>query len=124
MWLDIIKVILDISNKKQQIKENKKLKISDVFLQISQLLDETADSLENDIYPLGSCFKMTALSEDFLITIKEDIDDETWNKLSRMLYESCRLEKEYANRNDKETIETIRQTSAHFHAQSLIFKLR
>lgn len=123
MWLDIVKALFDISSKRQELEEARRLRIADVFLDISKLLDETANELEKDIYPGGKCHAMKVLADELLLIIRDKMEEQQWHNLNGMLQQACGLEKEYANRKDSEVVDVLRQTAGHFHAKSLIFKV-
>ncbi len=123
MWLDIIKSLVDFTDRRSALKAAQRERLSTVFSDISNLLNDVAEEMENGIYPLGSCFAMTTLCEELLDNMRGIVDDKQIQELSPVLYNASRLEREYANRQDPQTLETLREAAGHFHAKSIIFKL-
>jgi hypothetical protein len=123
MWVDIIKLLVDVTGKKQELEQAKRARLSEVFLEISKLLEETAEELGNNNYPIGKCFAMTTLADELVTMLKDKMSDEEWHNLAGMLYQSCKVEREYADRKNPETINSLKEAAGHFYAKSLIFKL-
>lgn len=123
MWLDIMKLIFDFIGKSENMKAEKKLKISEVFQDISDLLEETVDDLNNDIYPHGKCTSMAHLAENMTELMKGYLADDKLEELTFMLKDACRLEKEFAKRKDPESILDIQTTSGMFNSFSIMYKI-
>lgn len=123
MWIDIIKSLFDIVSKKKEIDDARRLRISEIFMDISTLINDTALELQNDTYPAGKCFAMKTLSDELMSLIKPDMKEDKWNHLNNMLQQASSIEREYADRNNPDTIKTLQKTSGEFHAYSVIFKL-
>lgn len=123
MWLDIIKVIFEFITKSDNMKAEKKLRLSEVFQDISDLLEETIDDLKNDVYPHGKCTAMANLADNMTDVMKGYLDDEKLEQLIYMLKDASRLEREFARRKDPEIIMDIMTTAGMFNSFSIMYKI-
>ena len=123
MWLDIMKLIFDFISNSEKMKADKKLKLSEVFQDISDLLYETVDDLNNDIYPHGKCVSMANLADNMTDLMKGYLDEKKLEELVFMLKDACRLEKEFATRRDPESILDIQTTAGMFNSFSIMYKI-
>lgn len=123
MWLDIMKMIFDFISKSDDMKAEKKLRIAEVFQDISDLLQETVDDLKNDIYPHGKCMSMANLAENMTDLMKDYVEKDKLEQLTFMLKDACRLEKEFATRSNPEAIINILTTAGMFNSFSIMYKI-
>ncbi len=123
MWLTILEKLVDFIERRQTLKQEQRERVANVFSDISKLLYEVADDLQEGIYPLGTCFTMTRLSEELLDHMREVVPAETIQELGPVLYNAARLEREYANRQDPATIDELRLAAGQFHVKAIIFKI-
>jgi nucleoid-associated protein YejK len=123
MWLDIMKMIFEFISKSDDMKAEKKLRISEVFQDISDLLEETVDDLRNDIYPHGKCMSMANLAENMTDLMKDYVEKDKLEKLTFMLKDACRLEKEFATRSNPGSILEIQTTAGMFNSFAIMYKI-
>ena len=121
--IDICKNIIDFASKNKQIQTQKKEKISDILNEISLILKDTADKLNNDEYPHGNCVVMEKLSNELHKNLIEYFPEEDINELHNVLVESSRVEKEYHTRKEPDTIPSILRASGEFKAMSILLKV-
>jgi hypothetical protein len=120
---DIAKNVLQFILVNNEIKKEKKEKISETLLEISNILDDTAEKLSKDEYPHNNCALMEKLSTDLLEHLKEYLPENISEGAQKVLLEAAQVEKHYANRKDEITIPTIRKAAGEFKALSILSKL-
>lgn len=121
---EIAKSFLQFILVTKDIEKEKKEKISEVLLEISLLLDDTADKLSKDEYPHNNCSVMERLSTDLLNSVKEYLPENiSYDSAHKLLLEASQLEKHFTNRQDGITIPTIQKAAGEFKALSIISKL-
>ena len=121
---DIAKSFLQFILISGNLEKEKKEKISETLLEISTVLDDTADKLSIDEYPHNNCIVMERLSTNLLDTLKDHLPENiSYDNALKVLVEASNLEKHYATRKDENTIPTIRKAAGEFKALSLMSKL-
>ena len=121
---DIAKSFLQFILVTKDIEKEKKQKISETLLEISQILDDTADKLLKDEYPHNNCVVMERLSTNLLDIVKDYLPENiSYESAHKVLLEASHLEKHYANRKDEITIPTIQKAAGEFKALSIMSKL-
>lgn len=123
MWLEVIKNIIALCTQYSDRSNKKKEKISQLFMDISMVIDATVKDLQADIYPHGSCQAMKSLSDELVALLKGHVDEEKLKQLDGQLKFASNLELEFAGRKNPQTIEALQKTSGQFHAMSLIYKI-
>ena len=122
--IDICKNIIDFAAKSKEIHEEKKEKISIILNEISSILEDTANKLKNDEYPHGNCVIMEKLSNELHSNLVDYFPEEDINDLHKVLIESSRVEREFADRKEPDTIPSILRASGEFKAMSILIKMR
>jgi len=121
---DIAKSFLQFILVTKDIEKEKKQKISETLLEISLILDDTADKLLKDEYPHNNCVVMERLSTSLLDIVKDYLPENiSYESAHKVLLEASHLEKHYANRKDEITIPTIQKAAGEFKALSIMSKL-
>lgn len=125
MWLEIGKTLFELFSKTRDFKKEERERISQIFKDVSDLLQETSRDLAKGEYPHNKCSAMQALSFGLIqeISKKKILEEEKLKELENMLVESSNLEKEFANRNNPDTIINLSITSGKFYALSLFLKI-
>lgn len=123
MWFDLIKMLVTIAQHKKEVNIEQRERVSKLYKEMSQLLIDTALDLSKDIYPQGKCATMWALSENLLEYLSDKINEEELNMLHQMLHSCSQLEREYATRQDPDTIKFIFDTSGRFQALSMLYSV-
>jgi hypothetical protein len=123
MWLDIIKLIIEVVTKKKETTSSDNKKISEFFSEISEILEATANDLKEDKYPHGACQTLAVLSNSILNILRDKMPIEDAISLAKLLDEACLIEREWAHRHDPKTIETLLKASGEFkaHSQLVLF---
>lgn len=116
---NIVHLITDV---RQQEKE-KKMKVSEVLFEISNILSDTANQINNGEYPHGNCVLMQRLAEKLHLVLDGITEPEDNERLKSILLESSNLEKEYANREDPETIQQLERAGAEFKAMGILLTI-
>ena len=123
MWIEIIKFLVSLIDKRSHITIEKKEKLSKALERMAELIDFTIEDLEHDIYPSGKCIAMEQLSNDILLIVKDYMPKEDVDDLSRQLFIASRLELEFATRKNKSTITELQKASGKLHAFSIIYSV-
>lgn len=118
MWLDIIKLIIEVVTNKKQTTQANNQKISELFSQIAEILEKTANDLKMDIYPHGACQSLAVLSNSIVDILKDKMPLSEAINLSKLLGEASLIERDWAFRQDTKTIETLLIASGEFKAHS------
>lgn len=123
MWFDLIKLLVTIAQHKKETDQKQKERVSKMFLQMSDLLAETAKELAFHSYPQGKCAAMWALAEDFLNYVQDKINEDEFKLVSGLLHSCSQLEREYANREDPQTIKDLFLASGQLHSLSILYAI-
>lgn len=123
MWFDVIKMFVTIAQHKKEQDLAQRIRISKLYFEMSELLVNTVTDLRNNVYPQGKCATMWALSEDVLNYLQDKINDEELKMLHDMLHSCSQLEKEYATREDPETIKKMFDAAGRLHSLSILYSV-
>lgn len=125
MWLELGKTVFEIFSKQKSLRREQKERLEKIFDSISFLLEETSRDLTSDQYPHGKCFAMTELSRNLVDEIKRTniLSEEKCEEIQNSLFESSKLEQEYAFRSDPNTIIKLSMAAGKFQALSLLMKI-
>lgn len=121
--ISICKEALDFLLKKQQINRENKDRLSNLFNEISIILEDTAKKLKNNDYPHGNCRLLEGLSIKLIDYLQNSITDEELIKLSNILKEISQVEMLYAIKDDPKTIPMIESASGEFKLMSILLKI-
>jgi hypothetical protein len=120
--IDICKNVLDFVIQNNTIKKNQKETISNILLEISNILEDTANKLSIGEYPHGNCVVMERLSNNLHFNLIDFVPQDDIDRLHENLIKSSNLEKEYANRENPETINSIKIAAGEFKSMSILIK--
>ena len=123
MWFDLIKMLITIAQVKREVNINERERISKLYSEMSQLLTDTALDLSKDIYPAGKCATMWTLAENIIEYLKDKINEEELQLISQMFRSCSQLEKEYATREDPDTIKIMFETAGRLQALSMLYSI-
>jgi hypothetical protein len=123
MWFDLIKMLITIAQHKKEVNIEQKERVSKLYSEMSNLLSETALDLSKDIYPAGKCATMWTLSENLLEYLQDKVNDEELQLLGQMLRSCSQLEREYATRQDPDTIKIIFEAAGRLQALSMLYSI-
>ena len=122
--IDVCKSIIDYTLKHNEIKEEEKKRISELLLEISGILDDTANRLSNDDYPHNNCVVMERLSMELHQNLLGYLPKSDINVLRDSLIEASQIEKQFALRKEPDTIPSIERAAGEFKAMSMLIKFR
>lgn len=118
--VDLCKNVIEyiITNKK--IEDDKKKLLSEILDKISEVLENTAQSLKIDEYPHMNCAILDTLSKKLLSVISIYMSKEDAIRLSEVLQKSSQIERQFSVRNEPDTIPEIERSAGEFKAMSLL----
>lgn len=123
MWLEIIKITKELIGDFIKSTKEEKENVSVLLSQISDLLLNVVNDLENDNYPHFSCSIMQSLTKEFHQKVKVVLEKEKSDYLENLLIQSSFLEKEFALRKEPNTIIKLKEVAGEFKAISLLLKV-
>lgn len=125
MWLQVIELLvgstIELFSKKKEIDKEKRESLKEKMLAISDIINETVDELAADKYPSGKCAAMEEICKELYEVLSDLIPKEKAREITDALYTASRLEKEFANRKDDETLIELSQISGKFHAIAVLY---
>jgi hypothetical protein len=123
MWFELIKMLVTIAQHKREVNIEKREAVSKLYSKMSQLLSDTALELSRDIYPQGNCAAMWTLSENLIQYLQDKVNPEELQLLSQLLKECSQLEREFAARQDPDTIKVIFEAAGRLQALSMLYSI-
>lgn len=123
MWLEVIKFILDIFQSGKKANKEEKEKLSEFLNEISVLLEQTALSIQSETYPHGSCSALSSCANSIMDILRDKIENDKAIFLARKLDEACVVEREWAFRDNPDTVSKLLQASGEFKAAALVIKI-
>lgn len=121
--IGLLKDTIDFVIKKKEINEQKKMKVSLVLEELSDIVKNTADSLSKDEYPHFNCSLMEKMSDRLHFYLIDYVPTEQLDELHRLLKESSQIEKQFALRKEENTIKKLYDSSASLKSLSLLLKI-
>ena len=123
MWFDIAKTLFKYYTQHKEQEQQVKDRLSGIFENMSELLEETAKDLNAGTYPHGKCAAMEVLAIELTSKLIGKMEPNSLDSLHAMLFKASKLEKEYADRENPETIGELLVASGKLRALSMIVKL-
>jgi len=123
MWLEIVKTLLSISDRRKDMELEKRERLSKAFQLMSDVIGKAAEDLQNNIYPTGSCIAMEQLASDILKAVGDMMSKEDAKQLSNQLHMASHLELEYAMRENPTTIPTLQKAQGKLLALSILYSI-
>lgn len=122
IFVDICKEVID--NLKENDLETKKdrLRVAEILNDISNVLNDTAEKLKNDIYPHANCSIMEHLVNEIKPKLKDYLSEDKINKLEESIVEVIFIEKQFQKRKEPDTISNIEESAGQFKAMSILLK--
>lgn len=121
MWLEIVKTIGDYIGDIIKSNKEKNLKISELMMDIHNLLNDVVIKLENDEYPHESCGAMRVLTDNLHQKIKPSLKEKA-DYICNLLANASGLEREFSLRNSTDIINELKSAAGEFKAFSLLLK--
>jgi len=120
--LNVGKFILDLATSGIQANKAKKAQIADDLIQISELLEKVATSLEQDVCAFKECAAVNIATESLIEKIRESVDPELIKLLEENMMDCTLPEKLTACQNRKESAKRLKTASGRFLAAGLLAK--
>jgi hypothetical protein len=99
------------------------MRVSILLGEMSSILEDTANKISKNEYPHFNCALMEKMSNHLHFQLKDFIPEVQLNELHKSLIEASMVEKQFANREDGETIPSIFNAAATFKTFSLLLKI-
>jgi uncharacterized membrane-anchored protein YhcB (DUF1043 family) len=123
MWFDIIKTLLELYDRKKEIEQEKRQRLSEAFQMMADVVKTVIKDLEHDVYPSGSCIAMEELAKHILNIVGKMMPEEEAEKLSKEFSMASKLELEYAMRKNGKTIPHLQEVSGKLTALSILYSI-
>jgi hypothetical protein len=121
--ISLLKDSIDLLVKSKEIKSENKMRVSILLGEMSSILEDTANKISKNEYPHFNCALMEKMSNHLHFQLKDFIPEVQLNELHKSLIEASMVEKQFANREDGETIPSIFNAAATFKTFSLLLKI-
>jgi hypothetical protein len=123
MWLEVIKFVLDIFKNDKQANQEEKERLAEFLNEISILLEQTAFSIQSGVYPHGSCTALSSCANSIMDILRNKIDHDRSISLVMLLDEACVVEREWAFRDNPDTVSKLLKASGEFKAAAMLIKI-
>lgn len=123
LLIDLVKNVVEIAQKHHSTNILYKEKISEILNEISNVLLDTAEKLKRDEYPHMNCTILERLSSNFKFYAMDLISSVDLERLEKCLNDAMQIEKQFALRNEKETIPSIENAAGEFKAMAIIIHM-
>jgi len=121
--ISLLKDSVDLLVKSKEMKSENKMRVSILLGEMSSILEDTANKISKNEYPHFNCALMEKMSNHLHFQLKDFIPEVQLNELHKSLIEASMVEKQFANREDGETIPSIFNAAATFKTFSLLLKI-
>lgn len=121
--VSLCKNVIDFVVMKNNVDNAKKNSITECLNEISDVLIDTANSLEQNIYPHMNCAIMHSLSKKLLVILSDYISEEDAVRLTQVMNEASEVEKQFSLREEPDTIPKIYRAAGEFKAMALLANL-
>lgn len=118
--VDLCKNVIEFIITNKKIEDDKKKSLSEILNNISEVLDNTAQSLKRDEYPHMNCVILDTLSKKLLEVISKYMSKEDTIRLSEILKQASEIEKQFSIRKEPNTIPELEKFAGEFKAMSLL----
>ncbi len=121
--LSLLKDSVDLLIKSKEMKSENKMRVSILLGEMSSILEDTANKISKNEYPHFNCAIMEKMSNHLHFHLKDFIPENRLNELHKSLIEASQVEKQFATREDNETISSLFNAAATFKTFSLLLKV-
>lgn len=121
--IDLCKNVLDFLKKEEDLRLEQKLRIASILQNISNILKDTAQKLRLGDYPHYNCVLMEKLSNELHLHLIDYVRVDELDNLHKVLIEASQVEKQFALREEPETIPEIEKAAAEFESLSMFIRL-
>ena len=123
LLIDLVKNVVDIAQKSETINIQHKENISKILIEISNVLTDTAIKLRNNEYPHMNCAILERLSSNLQFYASDIISIDDLSILRIALLEASQIEKQFALRNEKDTIPGIEKAAGEIKAMGIVINM-
>lgn len=121
--ITLLKESIDFISKQKDKTKEKRIQISVVLQEISDLLRNTGDMLSDDKYPSFNCALMEKMCNHLKYHMSDILPKDQLEELHKSLMEASQVEKQFSLRKETETIPKIYEASAEFKSLSVFIKI-
>jgi hypothetical protein len=121
--ISLLKDSVDLLVKSKEMKSENKVRVSILLGEMSSILEDTANKISKNEYPHFNCAIMEKMSNHLHFHLKDYIPENQLNELHKSLIETSQVEKQFATREDNETISSLFNAAATFKTFSLLLKV-
>lgn len=123
MWLSLFEFFTDLWHKNYTRLKEDKLRLSELFLEISNVIKEVHIKLLNDKSPINSCYVLTTITNEVHSILYKYLDKDKSDELLNMLHKCVEIEQLYNERKDAKMLQYLDESSAHFKALNILYKV-
>lgn len=121
--IDLCKNIIDLVKKEREVKLEEKLRISSILEEISNILIDTSNKIKSNEYPHYNCILMEKMANELHFHLLDHVSPQELDNLHQVLKEASQVEKQFAQRENPETLIEIDKAAAEFKALSMFMKI-
>ena len=126
MWdkaFDLIKLVVELFGK-ERVEERENLKhISEVILEISEVVADTVEKMKRDEYPHQNCGILMMHSQNLCNLLDGSIDEKILAQLKEVLDQASQIELMFSKRDEPGLIDSLEEISGKLKAFSIHIKL-
>jgi len=121
--IGLLKDVIDLVVKNKKMEKETKFRIGVLLEEMSKILEDTADKLSKNQYPHFNCALMDKMSDHLNFHLTNYLPKEQLKELNDSLKEASQVEKQFAIREELQTIPSIYNAAATFKTFSLLLKV-
>jgi len=121
--ISLLKDVVDLVAKNKQMKKETKFRVGILLEEMSTILEDTANKLSENQYPNFNCALMDKMSDHLKFHLTDIVPKEQLKELHDSLKEASQVEKQFAIREEPQTIPSIYEAAATFKTFSLLLKV-
>jgi hypothetical protein len=121
--IGLLKDVIDLVVKNKQIEKENKFRVAILLEEMSKVLEDTATKLSKNEYPHFNCALMDKMSDHLNFRLTNFVPKEQLEELHNSLRETSQVEKQFATREEPQTISSIYEAAATFKTFSLLLKV-
>jgi len=121
--IGLLKDVIDLVVKNKQIEKENKFRVAIILEEMSKVLEDTATKLSKNEYPHFNCALMDKMSDHLNFRLTNFVPKEQLEELHNSLRDASQVEKQFATREEPQTISSIYEAAATFKTFSLLLKV-
>ena len=126
MWdkaFDLIKLVVELFGKERVEKKENLKHISEVILEISEVVADTVEKMKRDEYPHQNCGILMMNSQNLCNLLEDSIDEKILEQLKEVLDQASQIELMFSKRDEPGLIDSLEEISGKLKAFSILIKL-